>query len=147
MKQTIKLLLASLLVASPAMADATLGKATYAICSACHQATGLGIPNAFPPLAGSEWVNGPAENLIRIQLRGLKGEITVKGQKFNSIMPANANLSDEQIASVLTYVRSNFGNKASAVTPEMVKALRSEVGKPPITAKELIDPNKKEEKK
>jgi len=113
-------------------------------CLMCHQATGLGIPNAFPPIAESEWVNGPAENLIRIQLRGLSGPITVKGKQYTSMMPAQADMSDENIASVLTYIRSNFGNKASAVTPEMVKKFRDEVGKPPLTVKDLIDPAKVE---
>lgn len=116
--------------------------ASFATCVACHQATGLGIPNVFPPLAGSEWVNGPVENLIRIQLRGLMGPITVKGQAYNSVMPPNSMMSDKDIAEVLTYVRSTWGNKASAVTPDMVKALRSEVGKPMLKAADLIDPNK-----
>ena len=118
------------------------GAKVYATCSACHQPTGAGIPGAFPPLAESEWVNGPVENLIRIQLRGLMGPITVKGTTYNSVMPPNATMSDDQIAAVLTYVRSNFGNKSSAVTADQVKALRSEAGKPMLKAEELIDPNK-----
>ena len=118
-------------------------------CLMCHQAGGVGIPNAFPPLAESEWVNGPAENLIRIQLRGLTGEITVKGKKYKSMMPPNVAMTDAEIASVLTYVRSNFGNKAGAVTADMVQALRDEVGKPMLTVKDLKDPEKAaaEEKK
>ena len=116
-------------------------------CFACHQANGAGIPNVFPPLAESEWVNGPAENLIRIQLRGLSGEIMVKGTKYNSAMPPNVAMTDEEIASVLTYVRSNFGNKADAIKAEQVKALRGEVGKPMLTVKDLIDPAKAAEKK
>jgi len=116
-------------------------------CFVCHQANGAGIPKAFPPLAESEWVNGPAENLIRIQLRGLSGEITVKGTTYNSAMPPNVAMTDEEIASVLTYVRSNFGNKADAITAEQVKALRGEVGKPMLTVKDLIDPAKAAEKK
>jgi quinoprotein glucose dehydrogenase len=116
-------------------------------CFACHQANGAGLPNVFPPLAESEWVNGPAENLIRIQLRGLTGPITVKGATYNSAMPANAAMTDEEIATILTYVRSNFGNKADAVTADMVKALRSEVGKPMLTVADLIDPAKAGEAK
>ena len=118
------------------------GAKVYNTCLPCHQATGAGIPGAFPPLAESEWVNGPVENLIRIQLRGLIGPITVKGKPFNSVMPPNATMSDDEIAAVLTYVRSNFGNKSSAVTADQVKALRSEVGKPMLKAEELIDPKK-----
>ena len=85
-----------------------------------------------PPLAGSEWVNGPVSNLIRIQLRGLQGPITVTGKEYNfpGGMAALAYQTDEQIAAVLTYVRNSFGNKAPAVKPEQVAALRSEVGKP-----------------
>lgn len=129
-------------VAGFGSANAADGAAVYNTCVACHQADGSGIPGAFPPLAESEWVNGPVENLIRIQLRGLMGPITVKGVAYNSVMPPNAALSDEEIAAVLTHVRSNFGNKASAVTADQVKALRSEVGKPMLKAEELIDPAK-----
>jgi len=91
-------------------------------CQACHQANGAGIPSAFPPLAGSEWVNGPAERMVAIVLHGAQGEITVKGQKFNGVMPTfGAQLKPEDIAAVATYVRSSFGNQSSAVTPELVK--------------------------
>ena len=136
----LALILASTVVGFGSANAAADGAALYATCSACHQANGAGIPGAFPPLAESEWVNGPVENLIRIQLRGLMGPITVKGTTYNSVMPPNATLSDEEIAAVLTHVRSNFGNKSSAVTAEQVKALRSEVGKPMLKAEELIDP-------
>jgi len=126
----------------PSLATPDLYKAK---CAACHQATGAGLPNVFPPIAESEWVNGPAENLIRIQLRGLMGEITVKGAKYNSVMPPNAAMTDKEIADVLTYVRTNFGNKASAVTPAMVKKFRGEVGKPMLKVTDLIDPEKAKE--
>jgi len=118
-----------------------LGQAKFLICSACHGQNGEGGP-AGPPLAGSEWVNGPVSNLIRIQLRGLQGPIVVKGKEYNfpAGMAALAYQTDEEIAAVLTYVRNSFGNKAPAVKPEQVTALRSEVGKPPITAKELTQP-------
>jgi mono/diheme cytochrome c family protein len=123
----------------PAMIE--LGKANYLICGACHGQSGEGGPIA-PPLAGSEWVTGPISNLVRIQLRGLTGPITVAGKEYN--MPGGmAPLSyqtDEQIASVLTFIRNSFGNKASGVTPEQVAALRSEVGKPQVTVEELTKP-------
>ena len=135
------LTVADLKAPNAAPAAAPVSSTTYKkVCAACHQANGQGLPNAFPPLAGSEWVKGPAENLIRMQLRGLTGKITVAGKKFNSTMPNNASMTDEQIAAALTYVRSSWGNKASAVTPEMVKALRSEVGKPPLTVADLKAP-------
>ncbi len=118
-----------------------LGKASFMLCAACHGQNGEGGPIA-PPLAGSDWVKGPVSNLIRIQLRGLIGPITVSGKEYN--MPGGmAPLSyqaDDQIAGVLTYVRNSFGNKAPAVKPEQVAALRSEVGKPQITVPELTKP-------
>lgn len=118
-----------------------LGKAQYMLCAACHGQNAEGTPIA-PPLAESEWVTGPASNLIRIQLRGLTGPITVKGTEYNfpGGMVAMAYQTDEQIAAVLTYVRNSFGNKAPAVKPEQVAALRSEVGKPQLTVEDLVKP-------
>lgn len=118
-----------------------MGKASFLVCSACHGQNGEGGP-AGPPLAESEWVTGPVSNLIMIQLRGLTGPITVAGKEYNfpAGMAPMAYQTDEQIAAVLTYVRNNFGNKASAVSPEQVAALRSEVGKPAVTVEELIQP-------
>ena len=118
-----------------------IGKVQFMVCAACHGQNGEGGPIA-PPLAGSEWVTGPVSNLIRIQLRGLQGPIKVAGKEYNfpAPMAALAYQTDAQIAAVLTYVRNNFGNKASAVKPEQVAALRSEVGKPPLTAAELTAP-------
>jgi mono/diheme cytochrome c family protein len=118
-----------------------LGKASYMICGACHGQNGEGGPIA-PPLAASEWVTGPVSNLIRIQLRGLQGPITVAGKEYNMPggMAALSYQTDDQIAGVLTYIRNSFGNKASAVKPEQVAALRGEVGKPQVTAAELTKP-------
>jgi mono/diheme cytochrome c family protein len=105
------------------------GQQIYQRCATCHQATGLGIPGAFPPLAGSEWATAANAALpIRIVLRGLQGPVTVKNQRFNSAMPAYGTgqpLSDADVASVLTYVRSSWGNQASAVTPAQVAGERS----------------------
>jgi mono/diheme cytochrome c family protein len=116
------------------------GEQTYqTICAACHQATGNGLPGAFPPLAGSEWANGDAETMIRIVIAGLQGPVTVKGQQFNSMMPPPPGLDDEKIAQVLTFVRSHFGNKASKVEKDQVAAIRAQIanrGKP-WTADEL----------
>ena len=116
-----------------------MGRVQFIICSACHGQSGEGGA-AGPPLAGSEWVTGPAENLIRIQLRGLRGPIEVKGVTYD-FPPGMAPLayqSDEQIAAVLTYVRNSFGNSAPAVSAEEVAALRGEVGKPMVTVADLI---------
>jgi len=118
-----------------------IGKQQYMVCGACHGQRGEGTA-AGPPLAGSEWVNGPVENLINIQLRGLIGRIKVKGQEYDfpGGMQPMAYQTDEQVAAVLTYVRSSFGNDAPSVSPEAVAALRSEVGKPQLTADELVTP-------
>ncbi len=118
------------------------GEAVYLFCGACHGQNGEGGP-AGPPLAGSEWVTGPVSNLILIQLRGLTGPIEVKGvvyDQFAAGMIPLAHQTDEQIADVLTFVRNSFGNKASAVKPEEVKAMRGEVGKPQVTVQDLIKP-------
>ncbi|NBX33942.1 hypothetical protein EBR16_01015 [bacterium] len=116
-----------------------LGKQGFMLCMACHGPNAEGTVIA-PPLAKSNWVNGPAENLIRIQLRGLNGPLTVSGKAYTLPvpMPPQAQQTDEQIAAVLTYVRNSFGNSAPAVTPEQVKALRGEVGKPMLTEADLV---------
>lgn len=116
-----------------------LGKQQFMMCSACHGANAEGGPIA-PPLAKANWVNGPVENLIRIQLRGLQGPLTVSGKEYKlpGPMPAQAFQTDEQIAAVLTYVRNSFGNTAAPVKPEQVKALRGEVGQPPLTEADLV---------
>jgi len=115
------------------------GKQGFMLCMACHGPNAEGTVIA-PPLANSNWVNGPAENLIRIQLRGLNGPLTVSGKAYTLPvpMPPQAQQTDEQIAAVLTYVRNSFGNSASAVTPAQVKAQRGEVGKPMLTEADLV---------
>jgi mono/diheme cytochrome c family protein len=116
------------------------GQAAFIMCAACHGQNGEGGP-AGPPLAESEWVSGPVSNLVRIQLRGLMGPITVKGVEYNMVMAPMAYQDDATIAAVLTYVRNSFGNEAPPVTAEQVEALRGEVGLPMLTAEDLIDPN------
>lgn len=98
------------------------GKTIYSqTCFACHQATGTGIPNAFPPLAGSDFLNADAHRAIEVVKFGLTGKVEVNGNVYNSAMPKQ-NLSDEEIASVLTYVYNNWGNNKTEVTTEMVKS-------------------------
>lgn len=116
------------------------GEQVYStVCAACHQATGKGLPGAFPSLAGSEWVTGDPETPIRIVLAGLSGPIKVAGADFNSMMPPPPGLDDEKIAQVLTYVRKSFGNAADAVTKDQVAAVRASLGgrSNPFTADEL----------
>ena len=104
--------------------DGAKGKAIYTkTCVACHQANGQGIPNAFPPLAKSDYLNQDTNRAIKAVMNGLHGPITVNGKKFNSAMPTQ-NLKDDQIADVLTYVYSSWGNNKTKVTVAMVKALR-----------------------
>jgi mono/diheme cytochrome c family protein len=103
-----------------------LGKRSFsANCVACHQTTGLGVPNQYPPLVGSEIVLGPPKHSIAIILHGLDGPVTVKGETYNSAMPAWKDaLTDAQVAGIVSYIRSSWGNQAGPVTLEQVKALR-----------------------
>ena len=104
----------------------TAGKTVYmTVCFVCHQPTGLGLPMVFPPLVKSPYVNGPADRLIAMVLKGNMGAMTIDGKPFNNIMPPQeAMLTDDKIAAVTTYVRNSFTNSAPAVTPEMVAAVR-----------------------
>ncbi|MCH6257536.1 cytochrome c [Puniceicoccaceae bacterium K14] len=99
-------------------------------CVACHQATGLGLAGAFPPLAGSDWVTGGDGNVpIRVLLAGLTGPVSVNGESYNGAMPAFGPVwDDEHIAAVVSYIRQEWDNGASEVTPEQVSEIRSEIG-------------------
>jgi len=104
------------------------GKTVYeTTCLPCHQVDGLGVPNMNPPLSRTKWVLGDKGQLAKIVLMGLPGgQIDIDGDTFHNPMPAQASvLSDQQIADVLTYIRNNFGNKASAVTMAEVKVARA----------------------
>lgn len=112
-----------------AAAPADKGAATYAqICQSCHQATGLGIEGSFPPLKGSPWLLGNPDVPAAIVIAGLQGEIQVEGKTYNGAMQPWGMLSDDDIAGVLTYARSQWGNSASAVTSAQVKAVREKIG-------------------
>jgi nitrite reductase (NO-forming) len=101
------------------------GKRTFTQnCAACHQTNGMGIPAAFPPLAASDFLNKDKLRAIRVVTGGLTGKVTVNGKEFNGVMPA-WHLNDEDIANVLTYVYSSWGNSGHEVTPEEVKANRA----------------------
>lgn len=101
-------------------------KTYYTYCSACHQKGGRGATGRFPPIANTDWVSGDKERLIKIVLEGMEGSIQVHGETYNGVMPQHSFLSDKEIAEVLTYIRSNFENNASAVTPEEVARLRKD---------------------
>ena len=98
------------------------------LCAACHQASGTGLPGVFPPLAGSDWVNGKDSTMAAIVLQGVSGQLTVNGVAFNGAMPSfKAQLSDEQLAAVLSHVRSAWGNASPAVEPRTVARVRDEL--------------------
>lgn len=102
------------------------GKAVYAqYCLSCHQVDGSGVPNLNPPLTQTKWVLGPKAILIKQVLKGSQGTVEIDGDTFHNTMPPQPQLTDQQIADVLTYVRNSFGNKASRVTPAEVKTVRA----------------------
>jgi mono/diheme cytochrome c family protein len=121
--------------------DLERGRSVYDnVCALCHNTDGTGKPNQAPTFVGSEWVTGSSGRLIRIPLHGLVGPIEVNGETWNLAMPAmGAALSDEDLAALLTYMRQSWGNKASPITADQVKAVREEVGNrpQPWTAEEL----------
>ena len=110
--------------------DAAKGEKLFlANCAACHQATGLGVPGAFPPLVKSVWVTGSEDRLVKAILAGLAGEIEVNGVKYNGNMPnIGAGLKDAQIAHIATYVRQAWGNVAEPVMDTKVAEVRKAIG-------------------
>ena len=106
-------------------AAAVDGKQIYgAKCAACHQASGMGVAGVFPPLAGAEWVLGDEKVLASILLHGVEGALVVKGTTYNGAMPAFGSLPDEEIAAVLTHIRSEWGNQAPPITAATIAAQR-----------------------
>jgi len=97
-------------------------------CFACHQITGLGLPNAFPPLANSDYLNADANRAIEIVIKGHTGQIRVNGKKYNSVMTAQV-LNDEEIANALTFVYNSWGNSKKDITTEMVTKVRNNLSK------------------
>src|SRR5690554_695684 len=93
-------------------------------CFACHQGEGQGIPNAFPPLAKSDYLNADVDRAIGVVVNGLSGEITVNGEKYNSVMTRQS-ISSEEVANVLTYVYNSWGNNKQVVTKEMVNKVKN----------------------
>lgn len=129
----LKAKIAAEIKSNPAIAGLTKemqvekGKQVYmGLCFACHQADGKGLPPAFPPLAGSDYLLADRERAIRIVLKGIVGPMTVNGKKFDSAMPPQeAVLTDAQVADVLTYVYNAWGNTGDAFTADQVKVVRS----------------------
>lgn len=109
---------------TPLTASIARGQRVYRnVCLTCHQADGGGVPNMNPPLSKS-YVQGDKKRLINIVLNGLNGPNEIDGVTYRNNMPAQAYLTDLNVADVLTYVRNNFGNKASGVSADEVHALR-----------------------
>jgi nitrite reductase (NO-forming) len=95
-------------------------------CASCHQTTGLGLPGSFPPLAKSDFLMGRQDMGIGILLHGINNEpITVNGNHFQGVMP-NLSLTDDQVASILTYVRNSWGNKSAGIKASDVKKVRNQ---------------------
>ncbi len=100
------------------------GKAVYQkYCLTCHQPDGSGVPGMFPPLSPNEWI-ADQDKMIELMLNGQSGEITVNGQIYNNLMPTHDFLSDQEIADVISYVRSSFGNDLEPISKEEVAAAR-----------------------
>jgi len=137
MKYALLFLACALLMPAVAQDDikasADHGKMVYMqTCMACHQLTGQGIPGAFPPLVKTEYVSGDLRRLVAITLKGIAGVITIDGKLYATGMP-QPDLTfpqlkdDKNLADVLNYVRTNFGNTATeAVTPAFVAEVRKE---------------------
>jgi mono/diheme cytochrome c family protein len=105
------------------------GKIVYNnICLACHMANGHGVPTMNPPIVNTEYVLGDKTRLIKIVLNGFKEDVQINGQSFSNNMTPHKDLTDRQIADVLTFVRKSFGNKASRISALEVKKVRSANG-------------------
>lgn len=105
------------------------GKKTFnSICAACHRPDGTGMVGMFPPVAKSDYLMADKKRSIAVVIQGLKGPVEVNGKKYNQVMPPLPQLTDEQVANVLSYVRNSFGNKGGAVTVDEVKEVRASTG-------------------
>ncbi len=112
--------------AGPTEAQMAAGKKAYeGICMACHQADGKGLAGAFPPLAGSDYLLADPDRAVRNVVNGLSGEVIINGQKYDSVMPAMTQLSDQEIADALTYSMNSWGNKDGVITAAKVAAERA----------------------
>ncbi len=111
--------------ATRASAQVADGKMLYtAHCVACHQATGKGLPGVFPPLDGSEWVNGDPRILSHILLHGIDGEIEVLGTAYKGSMPPFGHLADAELAAIATWLRGQWSNKAGAIEASLFETER-----------------------
>ncbi|MES2152189.1 MAG: copper-containing nitrite reductase [Pseudomonadota bacterium] len=108
------------------------GKALFnGTCSVCHQANGTGLPGIFPPLAKSDFLNADHKRAIGVVLQGLSGKVTVNGKDFESVMPAMNQLTDDEVANILTYALNSWDNGGGKVKTEDVKAIRAKTAPKP----------------
>jgi len=112
----------------PQQDSKTRGKALYeTYCLTCHQDDGSGVPKLNPPLIKTTWVTGDKKKLIKWVLSGTTDKVEIDGKTYDNNMPAQDYLKDQEIADVLTYIRSSFGNKSSAITATEVKTVRATI--------------------
>jgi nitrite reductase (NO-forming)/hydroxylamine reductase len=109
----------------PSGSGADLFKAN---CAACHQPNGQGLAGAFPPLAKSDYFAGKPERLMDATIKGLSGPMTVNGADYNNVMPAVAYLSDDDLAAILTYVNTSWGNEGGPISAAQVNSYRVKEG-------------------
>ena len=109
----------------PLFAEGEKNYQTY--CMTCHMKDGYGVPNLNPPLGETEWVTGDEETLIEIVLNGRTGEMEVNGDIYNGVMIPHSHLSDKEIASILTYIRSSFGNRSGPISEKQVATVRAKL--------------------
>ncbi len=137
---TLSLMVPRSTIAQSASAD---GEALYLTrCSSCHQADGGGITGVFPPLNEVDWVTGDKGRLIRIILDGVMGEIEIGNTVYSGAMPPwKTFLNDQEMAALLTYIRTAWDNEASAVTDNEVMLIRKATSErtQAWTAEELAD--------
>jgi nitrite reductase (NO-forming) len=105
-----------------AQAGSVLFKGT---CSTCHQPNGEGLATVFPPLAKSDFLAKSPQRVIEVVLNGLTGPVTVNGLNYNSVMPPMSQLNDDEVANILTYVNSSWGNTGPAITAKQVAEVRA----------------------
>jgi nitrite reductase (NO-forming)/hydroxylamine reductase len=121
--------------AGPTEAQMAAGKKAFeSICMACHQADGKGLSGAFPPLAGSDYLMADPDRAVHNVVNGLSGEVVINGQKYDSVMPAMTQLTDQEIADALTYAMNSWGNKDGVITAAKVAAERARVAAIPKKA-------------
>jgi mono/diheme cytochrome c family protein len=106
------------------------GKKVYDLyCLSCHMPDGTGVPNLNPPLAKSSWVTGDKKRLINVILKGLDQQVEIDGEFYSNVMAPHDFLKDQEVADVLTYIRNSFGNKASLLSANEIKAQRAALSK------------------